>query len=86
MAAADVLAVANSALRCSSTSGVQSSLGRADLLHRLTEDFFMLVAKRIEELTLNFHVCEICGSTIDQVPKAPCEVCNSGLTHASIVC
>ena len=45
-------------------------------IRKYSEDFFMLVVKRIEELNLDFHVCNICGSTIDQVPKTPCEVCN----------
>ena len=45
-------------------------------IRKYSEDFFLLVAKRIEELKLDFHVCEICGSTIDEAPAAPCDVCN----------
>ncbi len=45
-------------------------------IRKYSEDFFMLVAKRIEELKLDFHVCGICGSTIDGAPAAPCDVCN----------
>jgi len=38
--------------------------------------FFGSVARRIESLKLDFHVCEICGSTVDEPPKTPCEICN----------
>jgi len=38
--------------------------------------FFSGVAKKIEGEKFDFHVCEICGSTIDESPKIPCEICN----------
>lgn len=43
--------------------------------------FFGSVANRIEGLNLDFHVCEICGSTIDKEPKSPCEICNMSKSH-----
>lgn len=43
--------------------------------------FFGSVAKEIEGLKLDFHVCEICGSTINAPPKAPCTICNYPLSH-----
>jgi rubrerythrin len=38
--------------------------------------FFSSVSSRIEGLNLDFHVCKVCGSTIDKVPDLPCVICN----------
>jgi rubrerythrin len=38
--------------------------------------FFGSVAKTIEGTKFDFYVCEICGSTIDQAPQMPCDICN----------
>jgi rubrerythrin len=43
--------------------------------------FFGSVAKKIEGVPLDFHVCEICGSTIDQEPVSHCDICNRSLSH-----
>ena len=43
--------------------------------------FFGRVAKKIEGMDLDFHVCEICGSTIDEKPDSPCDICNRSLSH-----
>jgi rubrerythrin len=43
--------------------------------------FFGSVANKIEGLKLDFHVCEICGSTIDETPKTPCDICNYPILH-----
>ena len=43
--------------------------------------FFGHVAKKLEDLKLDFHVCEICGSTIDEVPVTPCDICNRPNLH-----
>ncbi|MDY6988830.1 MAG: ferritin family protein [Thermodesulfobacteriota bacterium] len=45
-------------------------------IQRYWKLFFGSVARRIESLKLDFHVCEICGSTVDEPPKTPCEICN----------
>lgn len=50
-------------------------------IRKFSEYFFGHVAKRIEGLKLDFHVCEICGATIDQAPKTPCEVCSMPNSH-----
>ena len=50
-------------------------------LRKYSEDFFSHVAKRIEGLNLDFHVCEICGATIDRAPKMPCDICNMPNSH-----
>lgn len=38
--------------------------------------FFSSVSGKIEGLHLDFHVCKVCGSTIDKVPDLPCVICN----------
>jgi rubrerythrin len=43
--------------------------------------FFGSVAKEIENMKLNFHVCRICGSTIDVEPDAPCSICNMSVSN-----
>jgi rubrerythrin len=43
--------------------------------------FFGRVAKKLEGLKLDFHVCEICGSTIDEAPMTPCDICNRPNLH-----
>jgi rubrerythrin len=43
--------------------------------------FFGSVVRTIEGMKLDFHVCEICGATIDEVPKTPCDICNYPLYH-----
>ncbi len=43
--------------------------------------FFKPLAKKIERMNPNYYVCEICGSTTDEEPKTPCEICNYPLSH-----
>jgi rubrerythrin len=50
-------------------------------IKRYAPFFFSAVAKEIEGRKLNFHICEICGSTIEEPPKAPCEICNYPISH-----
>ena len=50
-------------------------------IRRYSPYFFGHVAKKLEGLKLDFHVCEICGSTIDEAPKAPCDICNFPNSH-----
>jgi rubrerythrin len=50
-------------------------------IHKYSGFFFGHVAKKIEGLKFDFHVCEICGSTIDAVPKSPCDICNHPNLH-----
>ena len=50
-------------------------------VRKYSKAFFGLVAKKIENMKLDFHVCRICGSTIDEAPKASCEICNYPSLH-----
>ncbi|UCF94672.1 MAG: rubrerythrin family protein [Desulfobacterales bacterium] len=42
---------------------------------------FGSVAKRIEGMKLDFYVCKICGSTIDESPKISCVICNYPISY-----
>jgi len=50
-------------------------------IEKYSGTFFGSVAKRIEGMKLDFYVCEICGSTIDQAPKIACIICNYPVSH-----
>jgi len=50
-------------------------------IRKYTDSFFGSVAKKIEGLSLDFHVCDICGSTIDKEPDSSCEICNKSMSH-----
>ena len=43
--------------------------------------FFSSLASKIENMDLNYHVCDICGSTINKPPEIPCEICNYPAYH-----
>ena len=54
---------------------------KIDEIRKYSKYFFSHVAKRIEGLKLDFHVCEICGSTIDEAPQTPCDICKGPYLH-----
>ena len=54
---------------------------KIDEIRKYSKYFFGHVAKKLEGLKLDFHVCEICGSTIDEAPKTPCGICNFPDSH-----
>lgn len=43
--------------------------------------FFKSLSKKIEEMSPDYYVCEICGSTVNIKPSTPCDICNYSLTH-----
>ena len=43
--------------------------------------FFEPLARKIENMNPNYHVCNICGSTVDEMPTLPCEICNYSTAH-----
>jgi len=43
--------------------------------------FFSSVSGKIEGLDLDFHVCMVCGSTIDKMPDSPCVICNKSKSN-----
>jgi rubrerythrin len=50
-------------------------------IQKYSKWFFGSVAKKIEGMKFDFHVCEICGSTIDEAPETPCDICNYPILH-----
>ena len=51
------------------------------LIARYAGLFFGAVSHEIEKKDLDFHVCRICGSTLDVRPDMPCEICNYPLSY-----
>ncbi len=51
------------------------------LIARYAGLFFGAVSHEIEKKDLDFHVCRICGSTLDVRPEMPCEICNYPLRY-----
>ena len=47
--------------------------------------FFDSMAGQIEDMKMDFHICEVCGSTIDEIPLAPCDICNKSMKHYKTV-
>ena len=43
--------------------------------------FFRLLSKKIEGMNPDYYVCEICGSTVNEKPIIPCEICNYPLSR-----
>lgn len=43
--------------------------------------FFETVARRIDESSNQFFVCQICGSTVDAVPEKTCPICGYATLH-----
>jgi rubrerythrin len=50
-------------------------------IKRYSGIFFGSLASKIEGMNPNYYVCEICGSTRDEAPKTPCEICNRPMSH-----
>lgn len=44
-------------------------------VRRWTPDFFESVARKIDERTDHYFVCQVCGSTVTEVPHDACPVC-----------
>ena len=51
------------------------------LVAKFAGQFFGAVSRKIEKKKLYFHVCRICGSTLDVRPDMPCEICNYPLSY-----
>ena len=50
-------------------------------IHKYSAFFFGHVAQKLEGLKLDFHVCELCGSAIDEAPMTPCDICKRPNLH-----
>jgi rubrerythrin len=52
-----------------------------DKIKKYAPDFFETVARRIDENTDVFYVCEICGSTTYELPPENCPICGYTVRH-----
>ena len=59
----------------------QQHIRKINEIRKYSKYFFGHVAKKIEGMKFDFHVCEICGSTIDEAPTTPCDICNYPNLH-----
>jgi len=50
-------------------------------IQKYSKQFFGAVAKKIEGMEFDFHMCQICGSTINEAPETPCDICNYPNSH-----
>jgi rubrerythrin len=50
-------------------------------IQRWSDTFFEQVAKRIDEKTGVYYVCQVCGSTVNAIPAGQCPVCRNAATH-----
>ena len=50
-------------------------------IQKYSKQFFGAVAKKLEGMEFDFHVCEVCGSTMNEEPKTPCDICNYPNSH-----
>lgn len=51
-----------------------------DLIQKMqsgTGIFFGVLAKKIEESSVQYFVCEVCGSTVTELPKGNCPICKN---------
>lgn len=52
-----------------------------DKIKEYTPDYFEEVARRIDEESGIFYVCEICGSTTNTTPAGKCAICGYPIDH-----
>jgi len=50
-------------------------------IKKYSGNFFNQLSKKMEGMTLEYYVCEICGSTVNIEPVTPCDICNFSLKH-----
>ena len=50
-------------------------------IRRWSPLFFEKVARRIDEKADQYYVCQICGSTLDYIPKTTCTICGFASSH-----
>lgn len=54
-------------------------------VQRWSPSFFEQVAKVIDQKTGQYHVCQLCGCTLHQVPTTNCPVCNNLPRHYRLI-
>jgi len=59
-----------------------------DLLQKMqsgTGIFFGVLAKKIEETSVEYFVCQVCGSTVIELPQEGCSICKVPLSQYKVV-
>lgn len=54
-------------------------------VQRWSPSFFEQVAKVIDQKTGQYHVCQLCGCTLNQVPATTCPVCKNLPRHYRLI-
>ena len=62
-------------------SSEQQHRDKIKQIQRWSDTFFETVAKRIDEKTGVYYVCQICGATVNAIPAGECTVCRNPATH-----
>ena len=52
-----------------------------DKIRRYSPAFFETVARRLDEMTQQIFICQICGSTVKRMPDTNCPICTEPSTH-----
>lgn len=50
-------------------------------IQRWSPSFFERVARRIDEESGIYYVCQICGSTLNRIPESTCPICKNPASH-----
>jgi len=69
---------------CYITYAWNSEKQHRDLIKRIqsaTGIFFGMLAKKMEETLAQYFVCRNCGSTLTELPKDTCPICNESVSH-----
>jgi rubrerythrin len=56
-----------------------------DKIRRYSPAYFETVARRIDERSERYYVCQICGSVKSRVPKDRCSICQQDPDHFAYV-
>jgi rubrerythrin len=54
-------------------------------IRKYSPDFFETVARRIDKKSDHYYICDICGSTLYEIPKPVCPICRNPSTHYSLL-
>lgn len=54
-------------------------------IRRWAPTLFEEVARRIDEKSDRYYVCQICGNTVHEVPAPVCQICRSASSHFRLI-
>lgn len=60
-------------------------LGIINKIRRWSPDHFESVARRIDKAADHYYVCQICGSTVVEIPEEVCPVCEFPKRHYRLI-